>query len=180
MPISPCSGSLLRMRHRKPWRRSSGVGCLNAVIKTPCGFMPPITWVIVPSLPLVSMPCSTIKSDRLCSANSRSCRLKSFARCFFRSRVSRLRFLSPGVESASTSAIRKRPSFGSAWSRLRIRCLATDRSVAAGLLGQFDRYDLERDEVVVAEDVERQLRPDVCLDHQALKVARLGDAGFAD
>ncbi len=42
--------------------------CLKALISTACGFMLPMTWVMVPSLPLVSMPWSTIRMDRLRSA----------------------------------------------------------------------------------------------------------------
>ena len=68
MPMSPGTGSRRRMRQRNPWRFSSGVGALNGVIMTPCGLKFLTTWVIVPSLPLVSMPCRTTSRERLCSA----------------------------------------------------------------------------------------------------------------
>ena len=69
------------MRHRKSWARSSSVGALKLVIRTPCGSTRPIVWRSTPPLPLVSMPCSTSSTRRslptVRSAQSRSCRSAS-------------------------------------------------------------------------------------------------------
>ena len=62
MPIIPCSGTALWTRHRKSCACSSGVGCLKEVTRQPCGLTLSITFLIVPSLPLVSIPCSTSKT----------------------------------------------------------------------------------------------------------------------
>ena len=58
--------------------RSSSVGALNEVIRTPCGSTSPTVCLSTPPLPEVSMPCSTSSTDRASglqvrSANSRSC-----------------------------------------------------------------------------------------------------------
>ena len=75
---APAPGTCARIRHRKCWSRSSGVGFLNEAICSPCGFTSPATCRITPPLPEVSIPCSTSSSDRrpppTASANSASCR----------------------------------------------------------------------------------------------------------
>ena len=52
------------MRQRKSWARSSSVGALKLVIRTPCGSTSPMVWRSTPPLPLVSMPCSTTSTRR--------------------------------------------------------------------------------------------------------------------
>ena len=52
------------MRQRKSCLRSSSVGALKLVIRTPCGSTSPIVWRSTPPLPLVSMPCSTSRTRR--------------------------------------------------------------------------------------------------------------------
>ena len=79
--MMPGSGSRCAIRHRKWWRRSSSVGALKQVIRTPCGSTRPTVCRIVPPLPEVSMPCSTSSTRRVSrvrpSANSRSWRSAS-------------------------------------------------------------------------------------------------------
>ena len=62
MPIIPCSGASLWTRHRKSCACSSALGCLKEVTRHPCGLTLSITFLIVPSLPLVSIPCTTSKT----------------------------------------------------------------------------------------------------------------------
>jgi hypothetical protein len=47
-------------------------GALKAATLHPCGLMPDITLLMVPSFPLVSIPCRTIRSDRVALAYRRS------------------------------------------------------------------------------------------------------------
>src|SRR5689334_1220087 len=177
----PGSGRRLRIRQRKTWRLSCGEGALKLVITTPSGLKLRITWVTVPSLPAVSMPWRTTRSDRLCSAYRRSWSSKStscplsMSRCAF--------FLPPfipGVESGSTLAIRNCPSTSFARSRSRISFFATRaKSRRSGLL-QLDRYHVESDEAVAAHDRHGDLGADLRLDHQPLQVAGLAHAHVAD
>ena len=44
------------------------LGCLNDVTWQLCGLNPRMTWRIVPSLPAVSIPCSTSRRERRFSA----------------------------------------------------------------------------------------------------------------
>ncbi len=62
------------MRHRKWCLASSGVGRLNDVIRHPSGLTSPITCLIVPSFPEVSIPWRTSRMERAFSAHSRSWR----------------------------------------------------------------------------------------------------------
>ena len=66
------------MRQRKSWARSSSVGALKLVIRTPWGSTSPMVWRRTPPLPLVSMPWRTTSTRRsdpaVRSAQSRSCR----------------------------------------------------------------------------------------------------------
>ena len=69
MAIVPGRGSWRFTRQRKSCRRSLCVGALNETTLTPCGLRPRSAYLTVPSLPLVSIPCSTISTERLPSAN---------------------------------------------------------------------------------------------------------------
>jgi hypothetical protein len=77
----PGPGSAFSIRQRKSWDRSSSVGALNEVIRTPCGSTSPTACRITPPLPEVSMPWSTSSTLRVPpvfpSANSRSWRSAS-------------------------------------------------------------------------------------------------------
>src|SRR4051794_4410029 len=55
----PGCGSSRVIRHRNGCERSCSVGCLNALIFTPCGSTMPIACRMTPPLPEVSMPWST-------------------------------------------------------------------------------------------------------------------------
>src|SRR5579871_5427858 len=77
MVSSPAAGACECTRHRKSCASSTGVGALNGTIRKPSGSTSWNTARIVPSLPLVSMPCSTSSTRRLRCACSRSCRLSS-------------------------------------------------------------------------------------------------------
>src|SRR5690349_5162438 len=74
----PGSGSARRIRHRKSCWRSSSVGGPKPVIRSPCGFIWPMTWCTVPSLPPQSIACRTMRTRRgspvtLFDAKSFSC-----------------------------------------------------------------------------------------------------------
>ena len=72
MPILPLAGALLWYRHRKSWLDSSALGVLKEDTLHPCGLTPLKTCLMVPSLPPVSMACSTMSSPRSFSAYSRA------------------------------------------------------------------------------------------------------------
>ena len=64
MATSPLAGVTRWTRHRKSWAASSADGCSKATTLQPWGFIEPRTWLIVPSLPPVSIACRQIRSDR--------------------------------------------------------------------------------------------------------------------
>src|SRR5664279_6549015 len=66
-------GSRCAMRQRKSCCSSSALGCLKECTSQPCGLMPLITCLMMPSLPAASIACSTISTDQRSLAYSRSC-----------------------------------------------------------------------------------------------------------
>src|SRR5260370_980620 len=121
MPISPAAGTCLWTRQRKSWSSSSWLGAFQADTLTPSGLTPSKTCEMVPSLPLVSMPCSTTSTLRSCSAHSRFCsacrrRLRS-SNCLT---VLRLPPLHPAVEPASTGGLRRGGRGGGKKNRLLV------------------------------------------------------------
>src|SRR5262245_40747694 len=108
MPIRPRSGRALAYRHRKSWSRSSVEGCLNENTWQPCGLMPDITCLIVPSLPAASIAWKMSRTDQRSWAYSMSC--SSASQRVPRSRSSAaapLSILSPRVSPGSKSFSRK-------------------------------------------------------------------------
>src|SRR6185437_8324999 len=66
-------------RQRKSCPASSSVGTLNEATAQPCGLTDCITCEIVPSLPLVSIPCRTMSKLCCLAAYSHYCKLDSSA-----------------------------------------------------------------------------------------------------
>src|SRR6266581_1877290 len=123
------------------------------------------------------MPWRTTRSERLCSAYSRSCSSKSTS---FPSSMSRCAFFlppfSPGVESGSTLSIRNCPSTRFARRTSRMSFFATRAKSRGRALPQLDRDDVEIEELVAAQDRKREPGADLRLDHQPLQVAGLAHA----
>ena len=68
MLMSPRAGRRIAARQRKSWSSSSELGALNGCTSQPCGLIPSITCSMTPSLPEVSMPCSTTSTaQRSCA-----------------------------------------------------------------------------------------------------------------
>src|SRR5262252_6357709 len=176
MPTSPGTGRRLRIRHRKPCRRSWGVGTLKLVMSTPWGLKLRITCVTVPSLPAVSIPCRTTSSERLRSAYRRWCSSNSTSSPAAMSRWACLcPPLRPGVESGSTLAIRNWPSTIFARNVARMSFFAT-RAKSITLF-QLDRDDVQLEELFGTQDKQGELGADPRLHHQPLQVAGPGHAG---
>src|SRR4051812_28825235 len=111
------------MRQRKSCLSSSLVGLPNDVMRTPAGLTSPTTCLTAPSLPLVSIPCSSRTTRRvppaLPSAYNRSCKAASLGVSLAMSRAARRLLFTPGVASVPFSPPDTEMAAGSSGRRLR-------------------------------------------------------------
>src|SRR5258708_14192916 len=82
MLIMPLPGTTRWIRQRKSRTCSLDVGPLNERTSHPSGLTCAMTWRIVPSLPLVSIPCSTMSRLWCCAAANNCCNSPSSSLSF--------------------------------------------------------------------------------------------------